>query len=115
MSVGGAEQRITDLPQIAPALLVLAAFGHLALEIEGVNEGVKIGAVITNLRQLDLLSLQDCRDELLPDRLGRGGLDSVHVIPEALGSELRRRSLGPQPHQASAVSQSHIACLLTGS
>ena len=68
--LGRAEQRIADLSEVAPALLVLAPSGHLALQVESVNEGVKVGAVITDLGQRDLLPLQDLRDELLPNGLG---------------------------------------------
>src|SRR2546429_3370136 len=47
--IGRAEQRIADLPKIGPPLLVLAPFGQLALKIESVDEGVEVGAVITDL------------------------------------------------------------------
>ena len=57
MSIGRAEQRVTDLPEVGPALFVFAALGHLAAEIKRVDEGVKVGAVIADLRQLDRLSL----------------------------------------------------------
>jgi hypothetical protein len=42
------------------------------------------------------------RQELLPDGLGRGRCDAVHVIPEALGSQVPRRSLGPPAQQTGA-------------
>src|SRR5256884_1879650 len=47
--IGRAEQRIADLPKIGPPLLVLAPFGQFALKIESVDEGVEVGAVITDL------------------------------------------------------------------
>src|SRR5256885_7464606 len=50
----------------------------------------------------DLLSLQDGGDELLPNGLGGLGLDTLHVIPEMLGSQLRRRSRGPNARQGRA-------------
>src|SRR6266566_4947843 len=48
------------------------------------------------------LSLQDGGDELLPNGLGGLGLDTLHVIPEMLGSQLRRRSRGPNARQGRA-------------
>src|ERR1039458_2641777 len=100
MSVGCAKQRIADLAEVASALLVFAAFGHAALEIKGVNEGVKVGAIVANLRQLDLLALQDRVDELLPYGLGALSFNEIHVIPEMLRSQLCRRSLRPEARQA---------------
>src|SRR2546429_397049 len=48
------------------------------------------------------ISLQDGGDELLPNGLGGLGLDTLHVIPEMLGSQLRRRSRGPNARQGRA-------------
>src|SRR5438034_8204152 len=50
------EQRIADLPKIGPPLLVLAPFGQLALKIESVDEGVEVGAVITDRKSTRLNS-----------------------------------------------------------
>ena len=100
MPVGRAKEGVTDLPQIAPALLVFAALGHLTAEVKGVDEGVKVGPVIADLGQGDLLALQHRVQELLPNGLGGGAVNAVHVIPETLGCELRCRSFGPNPGQS---------------
>jgi hypothetical protein len=99
VSVGHAKERVTDLPQVAPALFVFAALGDLAPQVKGVDEGVKVGPVIADLRQGDLLPLQNGVQELLPNGLGGGAVNPVHVIPEMLRGQLRRRSFGPNPWQ----------------
>ena len=96
MSVRAAKKGVTDLPEVGPSLFVLSPFGELATHVEGVDEGVEIGAVIGDGRQVDALALGDSLQDTLPDGEWFVAVDSLHVIPKPLRGQRRLRGgFGP--------------------
>ena len=66
MAVTRAEQRVADLAQVAPALLVLAAAGEVAMRVERIDETVEVRAVVAETRQVNLFPFKHALDDLLP-------------------------------------------------
>ncbi len=67
LAVGGTEQGVTDLPEVVASLFVLAPGRQKTAGVKGIQEGVEIGAVVADRKEVDLLAIDDVLDQIVPD------------------------------------------------
>jgi hypothetical protein len=53
------EQGVADLPEVVTTLLVFAPFGHLAVNIKGIDERIEVGAIIAHRRKVEVFTPYD--------------------------------------------------------